>query len=37
MMESILKFVEEANKYGFPLGLIALLIALGIWAALFTR
>jgi hypothetical protein len=37
MMESIFKFVEEANKYGFPLGLMALLIVLGVWAAVFTR
>lgn len=31
-METILKYIETANKYGFPVPLILLLVALGLWA-----
>jgi hypothetical protein len=31
-METILKYNETANKYGFPVPFVLLLIALGLWA-----
>jgi hypothetical protein len=31
-MEQLLKIIESANKYGFPVPLVLLILALGLWA-----